>query len=522
MKTIKSENSLWKYLNSERLMLVISLAVILIANIHVLSSFFWMDDFLHFYQIANWNPLEFIFYPFGGHVFIFKHTIFYLMFKLFGVNSVMYFVTVLLTHLGNAYLLYKLIHLLIEKPSLAAAGTMVWGISPVNYGTMGIYCTYGQVLVCFLFLLFLYDLLRVEKKKMLFSLSIGIRWSIYLFLMATSFGNGLAIACLSPFAIVIVLWENDQKWKIAASILPVVAIILVLFIFKDAIYYYFSGEVIHSTPLPLSVALDHYRIILEMFIRMCAFGIYTIAAFPIFIITYMPSWSPPYPMLAFFISLFVVILFLVAFFHSKDHKRHYFVLSLIFLGLLGLTAYARAVAYQFFGISASSASMMLRYYYVVFIPIVLILSLMVKELLDSYLKISKVVVALIYITIASSIYPSMNLARVIDPMQHYFASKEKKLYNETINDIEKTIRAYPAGSSIFIDNTMKNHFLIFDSSITAFPGKAAVFTIRYPNNIFEGRRVYFIEKDCRVAQANLAKINWRISSLIVSACDLKK
>jgi hypothetical protein len=166
--------------------------------------------------------------------------------------------------------------------------------------------------------------------------------------------------------------------------------------------------------------------------------------------------------------------------------------------------------------------MMLRYYYVVFIPIVLILSLMVIELLDSYLKISKVVVALIYITIASSIYPSMNLARVIDPMQHYLSSNEKKLYNETINDIEKTIRACPVGSSIFIDNTMKNHFLIFDSSITAFPGKAAVFAIRYPNNIFEGRRVYFVENDCRVAQANLAKKNWRISSLIVSGCDFKK
>jgi hypothetical protein len=521
MKTKKSENHLWEYLNNERLMLVISITVVLIANIHVLSSFFWRDDFLHFYQIANWNPLEFIFFPYGGHVFIVKHTIFYSMFKLFGVNSVVYFATVLFTHLGCAYLLFKIIHLLTGKPSLAAAGTMIWGICPVNYGTMNIYCTYGQVLVGFIFLLFLYDLLRAEKGILLFSLGIAVRWSIYLFLMATSFGSGLAIACLSPIMIIIILWKTDKKWEMAASMLPVIAIILVLFIFKDSIYHYFSGEVYHSTPFAPGVALNHFEVILEMFFRMCAFGIYTIAAFPIFIMTYTPSWSPPYPMLAFFTSLVVAILFVVAFFHSRDNKRHYFVLSMIFFGLIGLTAYARAAIYQAFGIPVGSASMTFRYYYVVLISIVLILTLMLKELTDSYPQISKIVVALIFIAITISIYPSMNLIKVIDPMQHYSASKERKLYYETIADIQNTIRTFPAGTSVFIDNKMNDQISIFLPSDTDFPGKAAIFAIRYQDNTVEGRRVYFVENDCRVAQANLAKKNWRISSLMVSGCDLK-
>ena len=52
--------------------------------------------------------------------------------------------------------------------------------------------------------------------------------------------------------------------------------------------------------------------------------------------------------------------------------------------------------------------------------------------------------------------------------------------------------------------------------------KAAVFSIKYPNNTVEGRRVYFIENDCRVADKNIEKKKWRISSLIVSACDLDK
>ena len=288
------------------------------------------------------------------------------------------------------------------------------------------------------------------------------------------------------------------------------------------IWDYFSGEVSHTTPLALNVAFSNYKLILEMFIRMCAFGIYAMVAFPIFILTFKPSLSPQYPVIAFFISIPIIILFLTAFFHSRDYKRHYFVLGLIFLALLGLTSYARVMIYQAFGIPVSSASMMLRYYYVVFIPIVLILSLMVKELMASYPKISKVIVTFVFIAIVISIYPTMNLVKNIDPLQNYFASKERKLYYETIANIEKIIKTYPKGSSVFIDNNMSDQFSIFLPSNTDFPGKAAVFSIRYPHNTVEGRRVYFVENDCSVAQENLAKKNWRISSLLVSACDFKK
>ena len=176
--------------------------------------------------------LNLFFLSIGGHLFIFRNLILYCMFKLFGLNSVAYFLTVLLTHLGSAYILYKIIYLLTDKPSIAAAGMMIWGICPVNYATLAWYSAYGQILVGFFFLLFLYDLLRIEKGKILFSMNIVIRWSIYFFLMAASYGTGLAIACLSPIAIVIILWKNNQKWKIAASMLPVIALILLIIYFQ--------------------------------------------------------------------------------------------------------------------------------------------------------------------------------------------------------------------------------------------------------------------------------------------------
>ncbi|MGA2526744.1 MAG: hypothetical protein ABSF79_09040 [Smithellaceae bacterium] len=516
MKILKSKNNLLECINTERLMLFLSLAAVLIANFQLLSAFFYQDDFLHFYQISNWNPLGFIFSSRGGHLYIFRNLIFYCMFKLFGVNSIAYFSTVLLTHVGSAYILYKIIHLLTDKPSLAAAGMMIWGICPVNYGALGWYSVYGHVLVGFFFLLFLYDLLRVEKGKISYSIQIAIRWSIYLFLMAASFGTGLVIAFLSPVAIVVILWNNEKKWKIAASILPVIAAILLLFIFKDSIYYYFSGEVSNIKPVVLSVALSNYKIILEMFIRMCAYGIYCMAAFPMLFF----FSTTEYPAIAIFISIPVVILFIVLFLRSQEYRRHYAVLSMFFLGLIGLTAYARAWLYNVFGVPMISASITPRYYYVILIVAVLILALMADELSDIFPKIAKVIVPSVLIVIILSVFPSMNLAPKIDISNT--SVNEKKSYYNTITDIEKTIRAYPEGSSVFIDNKINDQIPIFGASDTGFPGKAAVFTITYPNNTVEGRRVYFVEKDCRVAEKNIEKKKWRISSLIVSACDLNK
>ena len=516
LKIVKFKNDLLARVNPERLMLALSLAAVLIVNIHLLSTFFFSDDFVHFYQISNWNHFEFIFSNIGGHLFIFRNLMLYCMFKLFGLNSVAYFLIVLLTHLGSAYILYKIIYLLTNKPSLAAAGMLIWGICPVNYVTLSWYATYGQVIIGFLFMLFLYDLSRIEKENILFSMNIAIRWSIYLFLMAASYGTGLAIACLSPLAIVIILWKNNKKWKIAASMLPVIALILLLFIFKDSIYYFLSGEVRNSNPVALSVALNYFRFILKMFIRMFAYSIYCMAAFPLLFM----SLTIKYPAAAIFISIPVVILFVVLFFRSEEYRRrHYVVLSIFFLGLIGLTAYGRAPICEMMNISNNSCSVQPRYYYIIFISVILILSLMADELLDVFPKIAKVIVPIVLIVIGISIYPSIDLAKRIDFTNT--SVKAKNIYYSTIADIEKTIRAYPEGSAVFIDNKMNDPIPLFLPSDTDFPGKAAIFSIRYPNNTFEGRRVYFVENDCRVADKNIEKKKWRIASLLVSACDLK-
>ncbi len=75
-----------------------------IAHSTLLTTFFWRDDFLHFYQLSNDSALNFIFMPYGGHLYIVRNMVFYGMFKLFGVYAPAYFMVVIATHLLVVFL----------------------------------------------------------------------------------------------------------------------------------------------------------------------------------------------------------------------------------------------------------------------------------------------------------------------------------------------------------------------------------------------------------------------------------
>src|SRR4051794_25632054 len=66
----------------------------LLVQSQVLNKFFYRDDFLHFFQIGNWPPLEFIFSTNGGHLYIVRNLVFYLSYKIFGVSPLPFFAIV--------------------------------------------------------------------------------------------------------------------------------------------------------------------------------------------------------------------------------------------------------------------------------------------------------------------------------------------------------------------------------------------------------------------------------------------
>ena len=113
----------------------------------ITRSFFYADDFVCLLSIRNDGFLRFVLHPFAGHDLVVRNLVFYASAWLFGLRAELFFWTVLLTHLLNVWLLYRVLRNLTASVPLACVGAALWGTSPVLVGTLGWYSVYAQVMV---------------------------------------------------------------------------------------------------------------------------------------------------------------------------------------------------------------------------------------------------------------------------------------------------------------------------------------------------------------------------------------
>src|SRR5262245_30356169 len=103
----------------------------------IIRNYFNGDDFLHLYEMVNYPLASFLLEPFGGHVYLVRNTIFFLTYRLFGPEPVPFLACMLLTHLVNVWLLFRLVRRVTGSGALACAGAAVWGMSPLAEGAIG-------------------------------------------------------------------------------------------------------------------------------------------------------------------------------------------------------------------------------------------------------------------------------------------------------------------------------------------------------------------------------------------------
>src|SRR5262245_13102587 len=111
----------------------------------ILGNFFFADDFLNLYRIANLPLLEYVLTPHGGHVLVVRIASFWLFRAVFGLRPELFFAAVLCTHLLNVGLLFLAARALTGSALLACAAATAWGGAPLHQGTLGWYSVYGQV-----------------------------------------------------------------------------------------------------------------------------------------------------------------------------------------------------------------------------------------------------------------------------------------------------------------------------------------------------------------------------------------
>src|SRR5262249_17981647 len=154
-------------------------------------TYFFADDFNCLLSILNDGFLRFVLRPFAGHNLLVRNLAFYASYQLFGMRAELYFWTVLLTHLLNVWLLFRVLRNMSAGLALACFGAALWGTSPAHVGTLGWYSVYGQVLVATVLLVVLGGVTARARTGAAPSRRSAAVWYALLLAGTTCFGTGV-------------------------------------------------------------------------------------------------------------------------------------------------------------------------------------------------------------------------------------------------------------------------------------------------------------------------------------------
>ena len=130
----------------------------------LLGVYFFADDFQVLMNLRDGNLPYFLMRPFGGHNMVVRNALFGLSYAAFGVRPEWFYLTVLLTHAVNVWLLFRVLRNMDVDAAVACLAAVLWATSPMHAGTLAWYCTFGHPLVTTVLLVVLDDLTRLARR----------------------------------------------------------------------------------------------------------------------------------------------------------------------------------------------------------------------------------------------------------------------------------------------------------------------------------------------------------------------
>lgn len=484
----------------------------------VLGHYFAGDEFMHFFNLANYGFAELVLTPHGGHILVTSNAVYAPLFSMFGLDATGYYALALLTHLCAVGLMYGAIRRWSGTFTAVVVSTL-WGICPLTEGSVGWFGVYGHILVGAAVAWILRDAARVSTGEVHPSAFLFARWYFLILIAATSFGFGLSIAVVFPIAVYGFI-SGAKSQRLLGIFATLWIAIPVLYISVQLSHAFISDrEAMHGisevTYRPEFVDLLRVTALLIEFLSV------GVASVP------FGSWivlGPTYGASSESVLLFskIVLFGLVVLFLWKLRSRtrddrlraaSCVTLALACYGTIALWAVMRSGGLEMeaflsqAGITRASPAVTPRYHYVA--PMLLAVSAAIAIGPVSFPRriIWRIVVCSSLVAMVVTSYLAARVSARMDL---------RNSYDRTVAAIEHKIDRAPAGSDVYIRN---NPFLFWGFDLgDRFPGWAAVFSISFPANEVRGRRVWFIEHDDAIIQ-QFAGDGSRISQLLVNPVD---
>jgi hypothetical protein len=450
----------------------------------ITRAYFWADDFVCLASIRNDGFLRFVLRPFGGHNLLLRNLVFYASYGLFGLRADLYFWTVLLTHLVNVFLLFRILRNLTGSLTLACFGATLWGTSPVGYGALGWYAVYGQVLATTLVLVVLAQLTALAADDRELTARRAATWYALLLLATVCFGVGIGVALVFPAVLFLVLptaWRQPRV-RLAYLGLPLVTL---------AVYLAFRHLYPLLAPLPpeegaMETAVRDSLPLLPSVIReFVAFSIAATLRSFFFVRRAYPDVASSVAIGAFAVGCLVLL------WRGNAEARRAGVSMVVLCG--GVYAVIAAGRASFFDARTPLGKTVgqLRYHYLGAIPIVVLACLALREVgrIGPLRAVPRPLLLVAALAIGVYGYPRSTF-RIYDNLLC-------RLYvDATMRGIEAEVAAHPVGATVYLDNGDPPATLLGPVMRKRdFPGRAAVLLLHQPGDEVNDRQVRFVERD---------------------------
>jgi hypothetical protein len=322
-------------------------------------------------------------------------------------------------------------------------------------------------------------------------------WPALLLLGCTSFGVGLAVALVFPVLVLAIHPGGPDKRRALLCSLAVAAVVLPAYFAVHRAMLTPEAAAIATSTLSVGT-LNVWRTMLSMLSDLAGYGMFLLT-----LREAAPRLGYSSGAAGVLLAAFTLLCGFAA--ARGDHRARG-----VLLGCLALTVAAFGVVVVGRGVLwGTKFYLSTRYQYVPLLGIVVSLCIALgtvdaQRALPSRLKSSAFALWLI-----AALAVHLTLSPGIDHHQ-----QARRATDNTVSEMWRLIRAAPVGQDVYIPNQVfrgVGPMLIRNPRM--FPGWAAAFTVFFPSNVVEGRRVFFIEPDSDVR--NAAKDGRRTRMLMV-------
>jgi len=465
-------------------------------------SWFQADDVVNMASIVNEGFLRFALRPFGGHNLLIRNTVFYASWRLLGLHAAPYFWTVLLTHLLNVWLLFRLLHRLTSSATLGCFGATLWGASPIVAGTLNWYSVFGQVLVGTILLVVLGQLAELSRAGTPVSGRTAWTWYALLLLGTLCFGVGLGIALSFPVALFVMLPAAWHQPRVRAGYLalPVVTVVVYLAFrhLYPLLFEPLSAAELASRPggiRDLPAVFDAVSRLLGFAMSEYPRGFFWAAgAYPD-----RASWIV--------LALAGAGIAVLSWRGSPAARR-----AVIGLTSLSLGVYLTIALGRTWFLAPPKLAMQARYHYVAGIPIIAVLCLVLQEVGRSGPLRHVPRVPLLLAALAL-----FGWGRTCSRYRVDLNAGPRIAVESGLRTIAAKVRLVPPGETAYLENGTNGRALLGAVMPNSdFPGRAAIFLITHDDDQLDGRTVRFIERDPAILARYGRRPESRLARLLVA------